>query len=67
MVELFTDIPEYIKVQSKFWVDLALSQDDPLAAIQMLESYRSSCLNEREKEFVDFYFNMRVEDLSSNT
>ena len=65
MVELFADIPEYVKVQSKFWVDLALSQNDPLAAIQMMESYRNSCLNEREKEFVDFYFNMRVEDLTN--
>lgn len=65
MVELFADIPEYVKMQSKFWVDLALSQNDPLTAVQMLESYRSSCLNEKEKEFVDFYFNMRVEDLTN--
>lgn len=65
MVELFADIPEYVKVQSKFWVDLALSQNDPLTAIQMIESYRSSCLNEKEKEFVDFYFNMRVENLTN--
>ena len=29
----------------------------------LLSSYRDSCYNEEEKEFVDFYFNMRLEAL----
>lgn len=64
-IELFTDIPEHIKFLAKFWVDLALQQTNALAAIQMIEDYRNSCLNEKEKEFVDFYFKMRIEDLKN--
>lgn len=65
MIELFTDIPDYVKIQSKFWVDLALQQRDALAAVKMIDDYRNSCLNEREKEFVDFYFNFRLKNLSN--
>jgi hypothetical protein len=31
----------------------------------MIDDYRNSCLNEREKEFVDFYFNFRLKNLSN--
>lgn len=66
MTELFKDIPEYIRIQTNFWIDLSLKQNDPLIAIQMIESYRNSCLNEYEKEYIDFVFNVKLEELTNN-
>lgn len=61
MIELFTDVPEYAKQQSKFWVDLALQQQDAADGIRMLEEYRKSCLNDKEREFLDFYLGLEIE------
>lgn len=63
MVEIFKDIPDYIKIQSEFWVDKALQQHEVKDAFRIIEEYRNSCLNDKEKEFVDFYFNYRLEKL----
>ena len=66
MIELFTDIPERIKSQAKFWVDQALNEPNILSGLKMINDYRDSCLNEEEKNFVDFYFNLRMEQILSN-
>lgn len=63
MTEIFNDIPDFIKQQLKYWVDLALQQKYPADTIRMIKEFRDSCYNEEEKEFVDFYFNMRLEAL----
>ena len=61
--EIFTDIPEYTKQQAAAWFELAFRQPDAIRAVNMLKEYRDSCLNDREREFVDFYFNMKMEEM----
>ena len=65
MVELFADIPNRIREQAKFWVDLALQQNNPADTIKMVADYANSCINEEEREFVDFYFKMRLQQLEN--
>lgn len=63
MQEIFKQIPDRIKEQAKYWVDLALKQKNPYDAAAMVAEYANSCFNEEEKDFVDFYFNLRLEEL----
>ena len=63
MIELFQNIPEDIKFQTKFWVDRALSTPNILEGAKMVLDYRNSCITEAQKAFVDFYFQLRLEEL----
>ena len=67
MIELYADIPEEIKNSAKLVFDLAMMQPDLVSAVKMLDSYTNSCINDYEKEFCDFYFNMRMEQLKDES
>lgn len=60
MTELFADVSKQVKDRAKFWVDIALLNPDPIARAQEILKFRSSLEREDEKEFVDFYVNMRA-------
>ena len=63
MVEIFYDIPPHIKELAKNWVDLALQQTNPFDAVKMISNFADSCSTEEERDFVDFYFKLRLERL----
>ena len=63
MIEIFNEIPEDAKAKAKFWFEVAFAQSNIKDTIKMLKEYRDSCENEYERDFVDFYFNMRMEQL----
>ena len=63
MIELFTNIPEEVKEQTKLIINFIFSQLDPESGLKFIESYISSCENEEERDFIRFYFNMRMEQL----
>lgn len=63
MVEIFANIPEEVKEQTKLIANFIFSQLEPEAGLKFMESYISSCQDEEEKEFVRFYFNMRMEQI----
>ena len=67
MEELFVNIPDYIKILSEFWVNLSLRQDDPVSGLQMLYDFAQSCPTEEERAYVDFYFNLRMEQLNNES
>jgi hypothetical protein len=67
MTELFANIPDHIKQQAKAWVDLALHQINLFDGAKMIKEYHDSCFTEEEKEFVDFYFRMRMEQLKNES
>jgi hypothetical protein len=60
MTELFADVSNQVKDRAKFWVDIALLNPDPMARAQEILNFRNSLEREDEKEFVDFYVNMRA-------
>lgn len=63
MTELFADIPEEIKHQVEIVFNLAISQNNVPSAIEILQSYLKTCTNEEERDFADFYFSMKLEEL----
>lgn len=67
MTELFTNIPESVKQNAEFMFNMAIKQPYAANAAKMLNEYTNSCFNEEEKEFVQFYFNLRLEQLQNET
>lgn len=63
MVEIFTNIPEEVKKQTELVANFIFSTLEPEAGLRFMESYISSCENEEEKDFIRFYFKMRMEQL----
>lgn len=63
MIELFTDISDQVKDQTKFWVNLALLQSSALEADRIIKNYIESLTNENERNFVQFYLRMKMEQL----
>lgn len=63
MIELFTNLPEWDKKAIRVMVDLAL-REDLFTAFQTLKNYRELC-DEAEQEYMDFYFNLRIEELKN--
>lgn len=60
MTELFADVSKQIKDRAKFWVDIALLNPNPMERAQEILKFRNSLEREDEKEFVDFYVNLRA-------
>ena len=67
MIEIYKDIPEEIHKQTELIANFIFSTLEPKAGLKFMESYIASCENEEEKEFIRFYFNMRMEQLLNNT
>lgn len=63
MIELFPNVRDSTKQLAKNWVDLALIQDNKLTGAKMVFDFKNTCNNEEEKDFVDFYFKLRMEQL----
>ena len=64
--ELFVNIPEEVKERTKLVADFALTQLQLPEAVKMLAQYTNTCFDEEEQDYVDFYFNMRFEQLKEN-
>lgn len=63
MEELFPNIPEQSKKNAEFIVEMALRQKNITSAVKVLNEYTNSCISDEEKEFVEFYFNMKMEQM----
>ena len=63
MQELFPNIPETVRKNAEFIFDMALRQKNLLSTIKVLNEYTNTCASDEEKEFVEFYFNMRMEQM----
>ena len=60
MVELFPNVSKKIKDETKFWVEIAMLNPDPQEGAKEILAYQNTLKTEEEKNFVDFYFNMRM-------
>lgn len=65
MIEIYANIPENIRKQTKTVVDFALSLKNPMSTARFVNQYVKTTLNEEEQDFIDFYFNMRLEQLKN--
>ena len=67
MTELFTELPDNIKRQAEKFVDMTLQNDDPFDIVNILNEYTNSCQSEEEREFVQFYINIRLEEMKNGS
>jgi len=67
MTELFTELPDNVKRQAEKFVDMTLQNDDPFDIVNILNEYTNSCQSEEEREFVQFYINMRLEEMKDGS
>lgn len=58
MIELFPDVSVTFKKQARFIIEQALYQKDIMTSIQMIKEFSDTCINESEKDFIDFYLNL---------
>lgn len=65
-MEVFANIPERVRKQTDFWLDIALRQPDVVSGLKMLTTYRATC-NEEEKEYFDFAFSAKMEQLKNES
>lgn len=63
MIELFTGIPDNVKKQNELVINFIFNTLDPESGLKFIQNYISSCQNEEEKDFIRFYFNVRLEQL----
>ena len=60
MIELFANVSKKVKDETKFWVDIAMLNPNPQEGAKEILAYQNTLKTEEEKDFVDFYFNMRM-------
>ena len=60
MIELFTNVSKKVKDETKFWVDIAMLNPNPQEGAKEILAYQNTLKTEEEKDFVDFYFNLRM-------
>ena len=65
MIEIYKNIPDYVKTLTDFWVNRAIKCNNPILAVTMISNFKSQLLTQEEKDFVDFYFDMKMEQLKN--
>ena len=63
MVEIFANIPERVKQGAELIFNAALKTHDAIKMTTMLNDYVNNCIDEEEREFINFYFNLRMEQM----
>lgn len=63
MIEIFENIPQSVKNKAEFVFNMASYRKSAPSIVKILNDYTNSCTNEEEKEFIRFYFNLRMQEL----
>lgn len=62
MTELFTDISPFIKQQLERVINLAIDSMELKAGAELIADFAKT-RPDREQDFIDFYFNLRMEQM----
>lgn len=63
MTELFTEISSDMKQMITSYIDMAFKTIEPLQLPKMINDFTNSMPTETLQNFVDFYFNLKLEEL----
>ena len=66
MIELFSDISPRLKENAEFIFDMALRQKNLYETAKILQNFTQLIEDDNEREFVEFYFNMRMEQIKND-
>ena len=61
MEELFPDVPEYVRRQTDFWIDMAMRENTLIGALNIIQKYMESLDDQENKDYVVFAFTTRME------
>ena len=61
MEELFPDVPEYVRRQTDFWIDMAMREETLIGALNIIQKYMESLDDQENKDYVAFAFTTRME------
>ena len=64
-IELFTNIPEEIKEFITKIINVLVNNYDPRHCVSIINEIINTTENEEEKDFIRFYFNLKVEQLKN--
>lgn len=67
MIELFTGLPSDLKIQIQKFIDGILNKYELIEAVKIIADFSNSCSSEEEQDFIDFYFNMKMEQLKNES
>ena len=67
MIELFPNVPEYIRRQTNFWIDMAMREDTLIGALNIIQKYMQTLKDEENRDYVAFAFTTRMEATHANT
>lgn len=60
MVELFKNVSQKIKNETKLLFEICLLKHGPHESAKILLNFQKTLQTEEERDYVDFYFNMRM-------
>lgn len=63
MIELFVELPQEVKDKIRTYVDSVLKDFQLLDAAKIINEFANSCTDEEEQNFIDFYFNLKLEEM----
>lgn len=67
MEELFPDVPEYVRRQTDFWIDMAMRENTLIGALNIIQKYMESLDDQENKDYVAFAFTTRMEAKHART
>lgn len=63
MIELFVELPQEVKDKIRTYVDSILKDFQLLDAAKIINEFANNCTDEEEQNFIDFYFNLKLEEM----
>lgn len=62
-IELFVELPQIIKDTIRTYIDSILKDFQLLDAAKIISEFANNCVDEEEQNFIDFYFNLKLEEM----
>lgn len=67
MTEIFENISDEVKLGAELVFNAAMQSRDVIKMIKMLDDYTNNCATDEDRNFVLFYFNMRMEQIDNES
>lgn len=67
MTEIFENISDEVKLGAELVFNAAMQSRDAIKMVKMLDDYTNNCATDEDRNFVLFYFNMRMEQIDNES
>lgn len=61
MEEFFPNVPENVRQQTNFWIDMAMRKDNLINALDVIQKYIESLDDQEARDYVAFTFTTQME------